>query len=462
MLSDRALGAEIAAGNRGAFAELFRRYRQPLYGYCVSILGNQDDSADALQNTMARALKALPGDRREIDLKPWLFRVAHNECIDLIRSRKPVDDLDGIDLVSKQGLEAEVAGRERLRELLGDLELLPERQRSALVMRELNGMSFEQIGTALETAPANAKQMIYEARLSLQEYAEGRTMQCDPVREAISERDGRVLRGRKLRGHLRSCQSCQDFKAGIGSRRNDLRMLIPPIPAATAAALVDLLNGPGGGGAAVATGLGGLKAAIAGSTAKSVAVVATVATVGAGGVGLVEVKRQSGDSDRPSKSVTADGRLPAPAPAAAASFAGAPEDISRARRDDANDRERSNRASKPNRRNPSGLKKNDQETPRPSPAVPPAQAGSPGTGGSNASSNSNGNFGGTGGSKGLGATPTHEGKPAQLPEASAGGQEKSSEAKSTGGKLVSPGNSGTASGSANPGKSPDHAVGSGK
>src|SRR5215210_3631359 len=86
LLSDRALATQVVAGERGAFEELFRRYKQPLYGFCVSILGNQEDSADVLQTTMAKALKTLPGEERDLLLKPWLFRVARNECIDLIRS----------------------------------------------------------------------------------------------------------------------------------------------------------------------------------------------------------------------------------------------------------------------------------------------------------------------------------------------------------------------------------------
>src|SRR5258705_509903 len=74
-----------ARGDREAFAAIFDRHQQDLYRYCVAILGDPDDAQDALQNTMVRALRALPGERREIALKPWLYRIAHNEAIELRR-----------------------------------------------------------------------------------------------------------------------------------------------------------------------------------------------------------------------------------------------------------------------------------------------------------------------------------------------------------------------------------------
>ena len=438
MLSDRALGARVVAGDRAAFAELFRRYRQSLYGYCVSILGNQDDSADALQNTMTKALKSLPGEERDLQLKAWLFRVAHNECIDLMRLKKPTDDIAEVDLPSKRGVEAEVAGRERLRELLGDLEHLPEKQRSALVMRELNGLSFEEIGSALDATPSASKQVVYEARLSLQEYAEGRNMDCDAVREAISDRDGRVLRGRKMRAHLRNCSACRDFKAGIETRRHDLRAFIPPIPAAMAAALVDLLNGPGGGGAAGLAGLAGLKAALGGSGAKAVAIVAATATVGAGSVGVVELKRHDDAANRSSKSATTSSSTGPVQTAPAAIFNGG----SKLLRPGAGAPNRTDpRGSAPGRE---GKASGDDGHSKPdsSPAQVPDSPGNSGSSGGGTGSTYS--PGGSGGSKGLGAVPTHGGKPAQLPDAAAGGQQQAADAQAQGGQPASLGNSASA------------------
>ena len=80
MRDDRGLARGAASGDRRAFEAIFRRHHRELYRYCRAILGDADEAQDALQSTMVKALRALPGERREIALKPWLFRVAHNEA----------------------------------------------------------------------------------------------------------------------------------------------------------------------------------------------------------------------------------------------------------------------------------------------------------------------------------------------------------------------------------------------
>src|SRR4029077_13264114 len=102
---------------------------------------------------------------------------------------------------------------------------LPDRQRGALVMRELSDMDYGEIATALGTSGGAARQSVYEARVALQEMSEGRDMECDSVRQTLSEGDGRLLRGRGVRAHLRGCEGCRDFQAAISQRRADLRAL---------------------------------------------------------------------------------------------------------------------------------------------------------------------------------------------------------------------------------------------
>src|ERR671925_367802 len=89
VLSDTRLARLAAEGSRSAFAAIYERHHQALYRYCRSIVGNPEEAKDALQNTMVSALRALPGERRTIALRPWLFRVAHNEAISLLRRRSP-------------------------------------------------------------------------------------------------------------------------------------------------------------------------------------------------------------------------------------------------------------------------------------------------------------------------------------------------------------------------------------
>ena len=194
---------------------------------------------------MAAALRGLKGESREIKLKPWLFRIAHNECVSLLRTRRPhVSMTRRVEVVAPEGADA--ATRERLRQLVADLRELPDAQRGALVMRELSGLGYDEIAVVLGGSVAAARQTVFEARSTLHDLAEGRAMDCDAVRRALSDADGRVLRGRKLRAHLSDCGSCRDFRALIGTRRRDLACLAPPLPVAAAVGLMHQLLGGGG------------------------------------------------------------------------------------------------------------------------------------------------------------------------------------------------------------------------
>ena len=142
LFSDERLTRRAVGGDERAFAAIFRRYHQGLYRFCLAIVGNPEDAQDALQNTMIKVLRALPGEERRIDLKPWLFRIAHNESIDLLRRRRQTRELDAEYAAPGYGLAEDAATRERLRGLLVDLRELPDRQRDVLVMREMAGLDF--------------------------------------------------------------------------------------------------------------------------------------------------------------------------------------------------------------------------------------------------------------------------------------------------------------------------------
>jgi RNA polymerase sigma factor (sigma-70 family) len=308
LLSDDQLARRATKGDERAFSAIFRRYHQDLYRYCTAIVGNSEDAHDALQNTMVKVLRALPGEQRRIQLKPWLYRIAHNESIELLRQRRPTEpiELDVVAVGPELATEAET--RERLRRLLADMEELPDRQRGALVMRELSGLGFDQIGAAFETSPAVARQTVYEARLGLQQMSEGREMLCEEVCRTLSDGDGRVGRRRDIRAHLRACPACREFREGVTARQRDFAA-IAPLPAAAAAGLLHgILGGAhgatgaglgGGAGLSGATGAGAAGKALAGSalvkSATTVAVVAVVGVSAADRSGLIHVLPESGN-----------------------------------------------------------------------------------------------------------------------------------------------------------------------
>ena len=310
MLSDRHLSRLAKKGDPRAFAAIYERHHQDIYRYCRSITGNNEDASDALQSTMAAALRSLPGERREISLRPWLFKVAHNESVSLIRRRRPAAELREDSESAAPGPYRLACMRERVTGLVESLRDLPERQRGALVMRELNGLDYGEIGTALGISGPAARQAVYEARLALTELDQGRQMDCDVVRRSISARDGRIMRGRRLRAHLRGCRSCASFSEQVEVRRSALSSVFPPLPAAAGAAIFGAIFG-GGSSACIGTGasvgggvislMGGAfsQAAGAGATKGAAAVVA----VAVAGVGGVEIAKETTSRSSPPAAV---------------------------------------------------------------------------------------------------------------------------------------------------------------
>jgi RNA polymerase sigma factor (sigma-70 family) len=289
LLSDERLAKLAGRGDARAFTTLYERHHQAIYRYCRSIVRDDHDAQDALQSAMTRAYTALCASERDLAVRPWLFRIAHNEAVSILRRRRPEDELVDVHESLDSGVERTAEERERLSILVADLQALPERQRAALLMRELSGLSIVEIAGALTVSTGAAKQTLFEARGSLHEFAKGRAMECEAVRRAISDHDGRVLRGRGLRAHLRDCGGCRDFHALIETRGANLRALAPPLPAAVASATLArlLANGGGGGHAATAgasvtagSALGGHAAASL--VAKGLVGVAVVAAATAG------------------------------------------------------------------------------------------------------------------------------------------------------------------------------------
>jgi len=285
LAGDERLARLVAGGSERAFAILYERYHQRLYRYVRAMLRHDADAQDALQSALAKAFSALVEDRRDAPLRPWLYRIAHNEAVSIMRRRRPEVELSAVGEQTSRSAEEEAGERAALTQLVADLGQLTDRQRGALVMRELSGLTHAEIDAALALDPGGAKQTIFEARRSLGEFAEGRAMSCADVCRAISDGGGRSLRGRGIRAHLRDCGGCAAFAAAIPARSRDLRALAPPLPAGAAAALLTRTLGAGSGSAG---GASGVVAAVAGKAAgitlssKVIAGLAVVAVAGAG------------------------------------------------------------------------------------------------------------------------------------------------------------------------------------
>jgi RNA polymerase sigma factor (sigma-70 family) len=293
LLSDERLATLAGTGSDPAFAMLYRRFDGPLHGYCMSIVRDAEDARDVLQSAWMKALVALRSESRRAPVRPWLFRIVHNEAIDLIRRRRGDEPLvDSDRLGGTAGADEEVVGRENVAEVVADLRELPEGQRAALVMREWADLEYADIALALATSEGNARQLVFTARSGLVESRAGREQSCDAIRLELAGADGRRLRNRRIRSHLDSCDACREFSAESRGRRRAAAAALVPWGAGAPELLGGILSA--GGTAGGVTG----GSALLGGLAKGMAVAALVS----GGVGTaemaIETGRGGGASDR--------------------------------------------------------------------------------------------------------------------------------------------------------------------
>jgi RNA polymerase sigma factor (sigma-70 family) len=181
--SDEQLVSLFRRGNEDAFRVIHDRYRARLFAYTRQMLaGSRQDAEDALQDVFVRAYRALRESDRELSLRAWLYRVAHNRCIDELR-RPPLPPPEVLELVRPPEADplAQTERRESLRRLVADVRRLPEHQRSALLMRELNGLGYAEIATALGVTVPAVKSLLVRARVGLAQAGEARDVACVEV-----------------------------------------------------------------------------------------------------------------------------------------------------------------------------------------------------------------------------------------------------------------------------------------
>lgn len=294
--SDEQLVALFRAGHDEAFRAIHDRYHKRLFAYARQMLPARQDAEDALQDVFVRAYAGLRASNQDLALRAWLFRVAHNRCIDELRrpAPPPPEVLQLVRTVVHDPL-VEVDLREALRRLIEDIRRLPEQQRSALLMRELAGMSYVDLSASLGISVGAVKSLLVRARVSLAEAAEARDTSCLLIREQLVEAHDRGLRpGATARKHMRDCVGCKSFRRELRGMSRQLAAVAPAVgPLGVLAKSLGLYKAGGGaaGGGGLAILGGGGATASAGGLAVGVNHVATllVAAVAATG-GAVELQ----------------------------------------------------------------------------------------------------------------------------------------------------------------------------
>jgi RNA polymerase sigma factor (sigma-70 family) len=314
--SDEQLVALFRAGNDAAFSVIHDRYRQRLFAYSRQMLGgSRQDAEDALQDVFLRAYSSLRTNDRPLSLRAWLYRVAHNRCIDhLRRPTPPAADLFDTSRKPLHDPMDEAERREDLRQLVADVRRLPEQQRSALLMREIDGLSYVELSEALGVSLQAVKSLLVRARIGLVEAVEARNTACSEIRVDLADAFDRGVRASGLaRRHLRDCDGCVAYRTQLRTVRQGLGVLAPGGPGPFAAALKLIgLGGAGSAGAAsagggAAAGGGALTAAGTGTAVKFAAVVCCAALTAGGAVEVHDSIVASGAS-------TAGARDAVPAP----------------------------------------------------------------------------------------------------------------------------------------------------
>ncbi|HWH92671.1 MAG TPA: RNA polymerase sigma factor [Baekduia sp.] len=304
--NDDQLVALFRAGHDEAFGAIHDRYRQRLFAYARQMLGgSRSDAEDVLQDVFLRAYDALRADGRPLALRAWLYRVAHNRCIDQLRRPAPAaEDIYDINRGVSFDLMAQAERREDLRRLIADVRALPEQQRSALLMREMEGLSYNELADALGVTVPAIKSLLVRARVGLVEAVEARDTACVEIRDDLASAFDRGVRASgRSRKHLRECGGCRDYRTALRGVEKALNGLAPASGPLTALAKILGIGSAGSGAAAgggvVAVGGGGAGAAGAGvattvgtgavaATATKVAAVVAAAAVVGGGAATVE------------------------------------------------------------------------------------------------------------------------------------------------------------------------------
>jgi RNA polymerase sigma factor (sigma-70 family) len=315
--------ALVRRGHHGAFEAMVQRYQPRLLAFCRHMLGSQEDAEDVLQEVFAASFNAICADDRPINARPWLYRIARNRCLNHLRRPQPAGQ-DSMDVFERDGgitTADTVHRREEFRHIVADVQDLPETQRTALLLREIDALSYDQIAEAMDTTVPSVKSLLVRARVSLAEASEARLLTCEEVRLELGQvAEGIAKTSPPVRRHLKACDRCRTFRVELRNTSRALAAIYPIGPllflkklwiakigaGGAASAAASSGGGAAAGGAAAGAGAAGAAAGAAGGITAGGAVsagVSTIATKAAAGMaaaaivtaGAVEVKHAASD-----------------------------------------------------------------------------------------------------------------------------------------------------------------------
>lgn len=175
----QSLIARAKMGEAGAFEEILIRYQRQVLGTAVRLLGNIDDASDAAQEVFLKLYKYLHKFDEEKEFLPWLYRMTVNVCRDISRKRGPIvsasleqeQESGALDnLASRHNIESEIAVAQERSRLAEALATLSEKERAAIVLRDIEGLETKEVARLLGTSQATVRSQISQARVKIKKY----------------------------------------------------------------------------------------------------------------------------------------------------------------------------------------------------------------------------------------------------------------------------------------------------
>ena len=170
--TDEELVAKSISGDAESFNELVLRWERPIYALAYRTIGREEDARDVCQETFLRAFRALPGFRGQAKFSSWLYRIALNLCRDWVRRERrtpvvqPPENVDLIELAAaaepSESIEDLVARKDLSRQVERAMALLPEEQRTAIVLKEYHGLTFQEIAELVGCPLSTVKTRLYQ------------------------------------------------------------------------------------------------------------------------------------------------------------------------------------------------------------------------------------------------------------------------------------------------------------
>ncbi len=277
----------IRDGQERAFEALVDRYNIRLLAFCRGMLSSAEDAEDVLQEVFVAAHKAILGDNRAINARPWLYRIARNRCLNHLRKPVPEgqDSMDVHPHENGTSVAEKVQKRAEFRALILDVQGLPETQRSALLLREIDALTYEEIAIAMDTTVPAVKSLLVRARMSLADASQGRHLTCDEVHLELAEAtEGLRKVSGPARFHMKDCERCRDYRSELRRNGKALAALVPIGPLAALAHTLSSKLGIGGAKAGAGSSAGaGAGAGVGGAGAGGAGVSGAAAAGGGGG-----------------------------------------------------------------------------------------------------------------------------------------------------------------------------------